>query len=155
MKKIIFVTVGTGKFDDLIKEVDSIAPHLNEKIIMQIGNGEYLPKNCNYFRFSKSLEQWYKKSWLVIAHGGAGTTFELLKKQMKLISVANIDRTDTHQEDILRALSEKKNLFWCKNIKEIRKNIISAKKFVFKQYRPPRCTIDEKINAFIIRTSTK
>lgn len=146
---MIFVTVGTGKFDLLIKEIDKIAPILKEKIVMQIGNGFYEPKNCEFFRYARSLERYYKRARLVIAHGGAGTTYELLRMNKKIVSMANLDRTDPHQQEILGALSEQNHLIWCKNPSELVNCIKKAKKFKFKKYKTPKCEIAEKILVFL------
>ena len=148
-EKIIFVTVGTGKFDELIKAIDEAAPEINLKIIMQIGNGEYMPKNCEYFRYKDKLDEFYDKAKFIIAHGGAGTTYELLKKGKKIISAANLDRTDTHQEEILKALSEEKYLIWCRDLKNILSCIKDAESFKFKKYCPPKCEIAIKIKEFV------
>lgn len=152
MRKIIFVTVGTGKFDDLVINLDKCAHELDSRIILQIGNGKYIPKNCSYFRFKKNLEPFYKKSWLIVAHGGAGTIYELLKKKKKLIGAANFDRTDRHQEEILKALSAENYLIWCKDVKKVLDQIKQARNFKFKRYVPPKCTIDKKISEFISKT---
>ncbi|MBD3252183.1 glycosyltransferase [Candidatus Pacearchaeota archaeon] len=149
MKKNILVVVGTGKFDELIKAVDKIAGKLKDNIIMQIGNGKYIPKNCKYFRYKPSLEKEYKDSWIVISHGGAGSIYELLKKNKKIIGVANINRTDTHQEEILKALSEDNFLIWCKDLNKVSNCIEKAKKYQFKKYKVPKCRIHEKITEFL------
>ena len=149
---MIFVTVGTGKFDELIKEMDEIAPKMNEKIIAQIGGGWHIPKNMEYFRFKNNLMPYYKKARLIIAHGGAGTTFELLAMGKKLIGVANPDRTDVHQEEILKALSEDDYLIWCRNLKDLEKAMEKAKKFQFNKYKQPECKIAEKIKGFLLGT---
>ena len=148
MKKI-FVTVGTGKFDELVRGVDKIATKIKERIVIQIGSGDYIPKNCRYFRFKQSLEEYYKKSWVIISHGGAGTTYELLNKNKKIIGVVNLNRTDSHQEDILKALSEQRYLIWCKDLNKISESIEKARKFKFEKYKVPECKIHEKINEFL------
>jgi beta-1,4-N-acetylglucosaminyltransferase len=146
---MIFITVGTGKFDDLTKKIDEIAPKVKDKFIAQIGNGSYIPKNLSYFRFKPSLIPYFKKADLIISHGGAGTTYELLAIGKKLISIANPNRTDVHQEEILKALSKENYLIWCKNLKEIEKAIKKARKFKFRRYKQPACKIAEKIKEFL------
>jgi UDP-N-acetylglucosamine transferase subunit ALG13 len=145
----IFVTVGTGKFDELVQAIDAIAPKIKTNITMQIGKGEYLPKNAKFFRFSPSLDKYYKKADLIISHGGAGTIYELLGKGRKVIAVANLDRTDTHQYEILKALSEQGHLIWCRNLEGLESSIKSIKKSKLKRYNAPKCTIAEKINQFV------
>lgn len=149
VKKMIFITVGTGKFDELIKRIDALAPAIKEKVIAQIGKGDYLPENMRYFRYEPDLKRHYKQARLIIAHGGAGTTYELLAMNKKLVSIANPNRTDVHQQDILRVLSEKGHLIWCKNLKELNEKIILASKFKFKKYKQPKCEIAGKIKDFL------
>ncbi len=146
---MIFVTVGTGKFDELIRRIDMTAASIKEKIIAQIGNGEYTPKNMEYFRFRQNLMPYYKKASLVISHGGAGTTFELLAIGKKIVSIANPNRTDVHQEEILKALSKDDYLIWCKNLGELGETIKKAEGFNFKKYKQPECGIAEKIKEFL------
>ncbi|MFH0831807.1 MAG: PssE/Cps14G family polysaccharide biosynthesis glycosyltransferase [archaeon] len=146
---MIFVTVGTGKFDELIKKIDMTAANINEKIISQIGKGDYIPKNAEYFRFKPSLMPYYRKARLIISHGGAGTTYELLEMGKKIISLANPNRTDVHQEEILKALSKDNYLIWCKNPGELEETIRKAKAFQFRKYTPPECKIAEKIREFL------
>lgn len=148
-KKIIFVTVGTGKFNELVKNINEIAKDVKYKFIIQIGNGTYEPKNCKFFRYDNDLNKYFKAADLVVSHGGAGTIYDLLEKGKKVIGVANLSRTDAHQNDILKALSEKGYLIWCKNVKEIKESILEFEKFKFKKYTKPKCKISEKIIEFI------
>ena len=146
---MIFVTVGTGKFDELIKEIDRVAPSLNEKVIAQIGKGEYKPKNIEYFDFKNPLTNYYKKASLVISHGGAGTIYELLSLNKKVIGIANINRTDEHQIEILNALSKQHFLMWCKNIGDLSGIIGCYKGIKIKKYEKPECKIAEKIKEYL------
>jgi beta-1,4-N-acetylglucosaminyltransferase len=149
MKKQIFVTVGTGKFDELVKNIDDLGKNKEYVFTIQFGNGEYEPKNCKSFKYEMNLDRYYKKAGLIISHGGAGTIYELLGKNKKIIGVANLKRTDSHQEEILKALSEEGYLIWCKDVKNIKESIAIAKKFKFKRYNIPKCNISEKIVEFI------
>jgi len=47
---VIFVTIGTGKFEELVKEVDKFANQSKEKIIIQIGKGGYEPNRPHALR---------------------------------------------------------------------------------------------------------
>lgn len=149
--KMIFVTVGTGKFDELTRKADEISREIDGKIIAQIGSGNYTPKNIEYFRFKPSLESYYKKATLIITHGGAGTIYELLKRKKKMIGVANTARTDVHQSEILKVLSEQSNLVWCKDIENIEECIKKAKSFKFRVYKKQDCRIADKIMEFLSR----
>ncbi|HIJ01802.1 TPA: glycosyltransferase [Candidatus Woesearchaeota archaeon] len=142
---MIYVTIGTTQFDELIIAIDKIASKIDENIIIQIGKGKYIPKNYQYFRFTKNPKKYYKKANLVIAHGGAGTTFEVLNLQKKLISVANNKVPDSHQGDLLKKLSEENYIIWCKDVSKICDSITQSKKFRFKKYVKPECTIHKII----------
>ncbi len=146
---MIFVTVGTGKFDELVEEIDRIALNTKEEIIVQIGEGDYLPKNIRHFRFKDSLTDYYKNADLIIAHGGAGTTYELLAMGKRLVSMANLNRTDVHQNEILEALSKQGYLVWCRRFEDLERCIKKARRFRFKKYRQPECKIAEKIKEFL------
>jgi len=145
----IFVTVGTGKFDLLIKEVDTIALKFNPTIIAQIGKGKFIPKNITYFRFKESLMDEYQKADLIIAHAGAGTTYEVLGLGKKIIIVPNLNRTDSHQLDIVKKLSEEGYLIGCKKINDLSKILKDIKNTKFKKYFLPKNNIISIIKKYI------
>jgi len=146
---MIFVTVGTDRFEELVKAADEIAPSLQEKIIIQKGNSKYEVKNAESFNFTPNIKKYYNKARLIITHGGAGTTYALLKKHKKIIGVANLARTDTHQTEILEQFDKSGNLIWCRNPKDLMQCIIKANSFKFKKYSPPKCEIAKKISEFL------
>jgi len=146
---MIFVSVGTGKFDELIEAVDKIAHSLKEKIIAQIGEGGYKPKNMEYFRYKETLLPYDKKARLIITHGGAGRIYELLAMNKRIIGIANTNRTDDHQMDILKALSRQNFIIWCKESEDLKEIIKNSKKFKLKRYKKPECSIAKKIRDYI------
>ena len=145
---MIFVTVGTGEFDKLVEQADYLSKIIKEKVIMQIGKSKYLPKNAEFFEFTEKFEEYVKKARIVISHGGAGTTFYLLEKGKKIISVANLDRIDKHQIEILEKLSKENYLIYSKDFNLI-ESLEKAKNFKFKKYKKPKCRIDKEIIKFL------
>lgn len=147
---MIFVTVGTGKFESLVKEVDKIAPSLKEEVLIQIGEGCYIPKNCKYFRVAPSLTPYYKKADLIITHGGPGNVFDLLDLGKRFIALANKDRTDPkHQVEYLEAISESKGFLYCEDISTLEDCLKKIKHMKFKKYKRPGCKIHEHIIKFL------
>ena len=142
---MIFVTVGTTQFDELVEAIDKIAPKLDEEVIVQIGNSKYIPKNCKYFTFDDDLLKYFQKANIVIAHGGAGITFEVLNLGKKLISLENQHALEGHQGDLLGKLSQEGYLIWCKDLNEIENCIQDAKKMAIKKYIRPECEIGKMI----------
>jgi len=148
---MIFVTVGTGSFDELVKAVDELKAvgKIKEEIIIQIGSGKYTPKFCKWFRFAPSLGEYYKNASLIISHGGPGIVYEILDLGKPLIAVPNLKRTDPrHQVEFLEAVSESGSVIYCR-LEELEKTLKMAKTFKFKRYIRPECRIHEKIIRFL------
>jgi beta-1,4-N-acetylglucosaminyltransferase len=146
---VIFVAVGTTDFDDLIREMDEVALTLSEEIVMQIGNGQYIPKNCQYFRFSPSLEPYYSQASIVVSHGGLGIVMEVLERGNKLIGVENVTCHGEHQRDLLSALAEGGYLIWCQDLNTISGALACARRYTFKRYVAPGCEIHTMIKDFL------
>ena len=146
---MIFVTVGTTAFDLLIKSVDEISNQIKEEIICQIADGKYIPKNCEHFRFKSSLEREFKNADLIICHGGAGTLFNLMALNKKVIAVPNLERKDKHQTDLIDALSEGNYIIACYELSNLKTKIMDSRNIILKVYENPECRIAEEIVKFI------
>jgi beta-1,4-N-acetylglucosaminyltransferase len=96
----VLVTVGTTRFDSLIKYIDEVFADSFIAFTFQIADGKYEPVNFPFFTFSNDIETYYRESDLVICHAGAGTIYKLLEIKKKIIIVPNTERTDNHQLDI-------------------------------------------------------
>jgi UDP-N-acetylglucosamine transferase subunit ALG13 len=65
---MIFVTVGSIFFDELVREVNLAIGEgrITSEVIMQIGyGGSYEPIHCEYFRSSPGLDPYYKRADLL------------------------------------------------------------------------------------------
>jgi UDP-N-acetylglucosamine transferase subunit ALG13 len=145
----VFVTVGSTEFDALIRAVDRLGPLLGGQGIMQIGHGQYIPTSMPHFRFAPTLDPYYDRATLVIAHGGLGTTMEVLRRGLPLISVSNPDRYDRHQDDLLTTMSQESHLIWCRGLGELCQAIQTARHTPLRRYEPDECTIHLVIDAFL------
>ncbi|PIU21159.1 MAG: beta-1,4-galactosyltransferase [Candidatus Diapherotrites archaeon CG08_land_8_20_14_0_20_34_12] len=114
-KRNIFISVGTHpqQFDRLLAEADRIsAKNKDLQFFAQIGNSEYEPKNFGFARFLEEKEyvERFKKSDLIIAHGGAGTIINALELNKPLIVVPRLkkfkEHTDDHQLDLAKVLEK-------------------------------------------------
>ena len=116
----IFVTIGNGKFDPLVQELDRLKKEgkIEQKIIVQLGHGSYQPQHCEWFTFDPNLNKYYQQADLIISHGGPGTVFEILRLGKKLITLPNRDRTDPrHQVEYLEAMAqETAALLYCDQV---------------------------------------
>lgn len=119
---MIFVTVGTTlPFDTLIEAVDNFAAKgaIPLPVVCQIGNGAYVPRNCEHFRFQPSVDDWIKKASIVICHGGTGTVLALLSMKKNFIAVANRLGADDHQAQFLTRLNKNIPILWTGDVGEI------------------------------------
>lgn len=146
---MIFVATGSTGFDGLAREMDRLAPTLAETVIMQIGHGDYIPQQAEYFRFVPSLTPYYEQASLVISHGGLGICIEVLEHGKPLISLSNPDRYDLHQQDLLSTLAAENYLIWCQQLAELPEAISRAGQMAFKPYTKPECTIHIQIKQFL------
>ncbi len=128
---MILVTTGSsGPFEDLIRVVDNAVfkKEINEQVICQIGNGDYVPKNCEHFKFKESIDSLIDEADLVITHGGTGTVTDLIRRKKRFIAVANTQLADNHQVEFLSKIASICNITWTDNLNEIVSLIKSTEK---------------------------
>jgi UDP-N-acetylglucosamine transferase subunit ALG13 len=147
--EMIFVTVGSTDFDELIEKVDGLVPRLNTEVVMQIGLGAYTPRHGVFFRFAPSLDQYYDQADIIVAHGGLGTIVEALERRKKLICVVNPATYDRHQEHLLNIFSAGNHLLWCKDLEDLGGAIRQVSTAEFTRYKPPECHIHEVIADYL------
>lgn len=146
---MIFCTVGTTDFDPLVQALDALAPTLAEPVIFQIGQGVYTPQQGEWFRFQAHLERYIQQASLVVAHGGFGTTIEVLHWGKPLISVLNPDRYDGHQEEILRRFAADGHLIPCFDLAELPAALARARSSQFLPYQSPQTTLPQELRTFL------
>lgn len=123
-QKIIFVTVGTTKFDKLIEtvtkqEILQLFKNLGyKKLILQIGHGIYEPKpssliEITYYRLKDSIVEDIKSAGVIISHSGAGSCLEVLSHNKPLIAVVNEDLMGNHQVELANKLADKNYIYYC------------------------------------------
>ncbi|CAA9986206.1 glycosyltransferase, putative [Plasmodium knowlesi strain H] len=143
-KKILFVTVGSYKFDDLIKEIDTEDFHSFllragfAKMSMQIGEGTYEPKliyrysnnnkeflhRVKFFRYKKDLVKHFEKADLILSHAGAGSTVQGLRMKKKMLIVVNDKLMDNHQLEFARFLRSMNYLEVCECLGDLREGVL-------------------------------
>lgn len=124
---MIFVTVGTTHFNELIMEVDDLVSKgvIKEKVYAQIGSGSYVPKYVNWTRYLEDVPKTIKMSNLVISHGGTGTVIETIEIGKPIIPVPNRELQDDHQSEFLSALEEEGVCNCCWELSELGSMITS------------------------------
>lgn len=142
---MIFVTSGTIGSDQIVEKIDEIAPRLKDTVFVTIGRGKYIPKNCQWVRYTSSITDYFRKANLIITHGGAATLFECLSLKKRIIAVPQKHTDD--QTDIVNKLSEDGYIIKCENLDELEKYVKTRRKL--KKYSRPANNIAGKITQFL------
>jgi UDP-N-acetylglucosamine transferase subunit ALG13 len=81
--------------------LDEISKTIDDDMIMQIGNGNYFPKNVDYFKFIEENEyiKYIKKCNLVISHAGIGSIITALTYNKPLIIIPRRKKFGEHIDD--------------------------------------------------------
>lgn len=125
--KMVFVTVGTTKFDNLITTVlsravlEALSARNYRHLILQIGNSSLEPDctarygfhKIETFKLSPSIGKYMQSADLVISHAGAGSVLEALEKRKHLIVVINDLLMDNHQVELAEQLYKNEYLYYC------------------------------------------
>jgi beta-1,4-N-acetylglucosaminyltransferase len=89
----ILVTVGMHYqgFERLIKKMDEIAHNSGIKVVMQIGNSSYIPKNADYFTFTgyRNMNELMQRSKVVVCQG-AMTAIDCLLHNIPVVAVPRL-----------------------------------------------------------------
>ena len=99
---VILVTVGTQLgFDRLIKAVDEIALTLPNKVVAQIGRGDYVPKNmeCERDLAPVEFDRLMASASLIVSHAGIGTVLTAQKMRKPIILVPRRADLGEHRND--------------------------------------------------------
>jgi beta-1,4-N-acetylglucosaminyltransferase len=103
----VFVTVGTTEFSKLIESVDYIIGQLPKyNVEAQIGMSKFIPKNIKYYKYTDDINSCIEWADIVITHGGAGTVYQLLERNRRIIVVPNPNVRANHQVEIANFVSK-------------------------------------------------
>ena len=137
---MIFVTVGTQKFqlNRLLKILDD--ERQDEKIFAQIGFSTYKPKNFKYKNFltQKEFSEYIKKASIVITHAGVGSILTAMEYGKPILVFPRLkkygEHVDDHQLQIAEKFMEKKYLMMYSEEKKLIDQINEAKNMKRNQY---------------------
>jgi len=146
---VIFVTVGHTDFDALVREMDRLAPDLDDEILMQIGRGAYEPRHARYFRYAPALEPYMEQADLIVCHAGLGVIVEALGLGKKVVCVPNPNTYYGHQASLAEIFSRDGHLIWCRQVEDLAQALEAARSFTPVPYEPPPCHIHEVIRAYL------
>ena len=144
---MIFVTVGSSlPHDELVEKAEELAGEMVEPVVIQRGNGKYIPKHVKSFRFAKSLDLYYKDADIIISACGAGTIMENVVEGRKLIVVENPDIKGGHEWELISKLEKMGCLIWCRALDDLGKAVAKARIKLFSRFKPDRLDIQEVVD---------
>lgn len=132
-ENVVFVTVGTTSFDQLIetasneKFIELLKRKGYQSLVLQIGRGVSEPQSLQrddfsmqHYRYKDSIAADIQRASLVISHAGAGSVLEVLHAGKPLIVVINELLMDNHQLELASQLSEEGHLYYatCRTLLE-------------------------------------
>lgn len=85
---MIFCTIGTqAPFDRFVKIVDEIAGQMDEEIIAQVYESEYVAKNIRTVDFlpPDEFNKLFGQARLIVAHAGMGTIISAMRQHKPII----------------------------------------------------------------------
>jgi UDP-N-acetyl-D-mannosaminouronate:lipid I N-acetyl-D-mannosaminouronosyltransferase len=130
----IFVTVGNTQYNSLIKAIDETLSADEFEVTIQLADGSYTPKNHQFFRFTPNIETYFNDADVIITHAGAGTVFQLLEDNAKMVVIPNHERIDTHQLDLAQYVDNNHFASACYDLATIKAAVMSAAKNQYSEY---------------------
>lgn len=111
---MILVTVGMHDqgFDRLVWAADLLAAQIDEKVYIQYGSSNYVPRHaeCSQWTTSLQMEQLTREGRIVITHAAAGAIILAITLAKPLVVVPRKkefrEHIDDHQQQLAKTLSE-------------------------------------------------
>lgn len=129
--KVVYVTVGTTKFDALINAMtsdavlDALQKRNCQKLVLQHGNSQPVEEkmvqlisdkygiDVEQYKFRPNVED-IRGADVIIGHAGAGTCMDILNNGKAGLIVINDELMDNHQLELARQLASEDYLYYCK-----------------------------------------
>lgn len=151
---MIFVTLGSQKFqfNRLLKAVDEL--DTDEEIFAQIGYSDYKPQNYKYKEFldREEFAAWEEKADIVITHGGTGAIIGAVKKGKKVIAVPRLakygEHVDGHQIQLIKQFKDLNLIYACVD-GDLQKALEVVKNTTYNEYKSNTETIIKSLEEFI------
>ena len=151
---MIFVTLGSQKFqfNRLLKAVDEL--DTDEEIFAQVGYSDYKPQNYAYKEFldREEFAGWEEKADIVITHGGTGAIIGAVKKGKKVIAVPRLSKygehVDDHQIQLIGQFRNLNLIYSCEDM-DLEKALGTVKNTEYKAYQSNTNRIIKSLEEFI------
>lgn len=151
---MILVLVGTNpySFKRLVRAADEYAAASGERMFIQLGNTDYIPKHAQHKRFleREELLSNIRKADLVITQGGFGSIADCLRENKRVVAVPRkpeLNEAPDRQEELVRELDGLGRLVGVYDIADLPVAIKKAISIEFE--RSQKHSIGELVREFI------
>ena len=148
---MILVTLGTSSppFFRLLSEIERISEMIDESIVIQRGNTEYVHPKFEIFDFipEKEFLKLVHVADVVVTHGGFGILSTLIKMKKKIVAVPREERfgeSTNPQIELVHYLEQQKALIGVYDITRLFEAISLAKLF------EPEYTFEKQSIAYLV-----
>lgn len=145
----LFVTVGTTRFDSLVKRVALDPFFRSNECVLQVGPGGLHPEGFEVFEFTDRIEEYYISADVVITHAGAGSIYQLLELKKPMVIVPNTERVDPHQYDISTIMQTNGYAFSVIDLDTLSEAVLKASRTTFRVFERDVFFAGEDILRFI------
>lgn len=136
----VFVTVGSTEFqfNRLLQEIDRLTERgiITHKVIAQIGNSSYVPKNYEFFDWCSypKMQELMLSSKYTITHSGTGSIVNALQLGVKVITVPRLmkykEHLDDHQLEIAKEFEDLGLLMVAYDMDQLEEKICNENNFI-------------------------
>jgi beta-1,4-N-acetylglucosaminyltransferase len=119
----VFVTVGTTRFDELIRELlrnEDVFMAMQTVVRMQVGKCD----QKDIYQYKPSLKEDFEWADVVISHAGSGSILESLRMRKACLAVINERLMDNHQNELAYELAASGYLIAC-TVANLREHLIT------------------------------
>lgn len=132
----IFVTVGTTRFDSLVRYVLAHSWFRSNDCVLQVGPGGPVSESLCCFDYTDHILDYYSAADVVVSHAGAGAIYELLSLQKRVVIVPNFDRVDDHQLDLAKYMHCNGHAISVYDLEQLIPSIAYASEATFVPFEP-------------------
>lgn len=128
---------------------------IEEEVIAQIGNSDYIPENYEYFKFldKNSFDALIERADLIITHSGVGSIITAINSSKPVIVFPRLaqyqEHVDNHQLDIANAFSKKQYVLCCQEEDKLIDVIQKSKTYLFERYQSQTEKIIKAVRSYI------
>ncbi|MEL0615876.1 PssE/Cps14G family polysaccharide biosynthesis glycosyltransferase [Cobetia marina] len=144
----ILCTVGTTDFAELTLKMITLFDFAGSNVVLQTAK-TYQTNHIESFAYSENINSYIAKSEIVVTHAGAGSVYQLLELNKKIVVVPDVYRDDKHQVEIARFVEDNYLGIVCWNLDSLESSLEEVTSKQFNNYVKDSFFKYDEINSII------